>query len=59
MIDNLPSNYDSWRLASPYDDDSRYCCDRCEDVLPLDSLQEVGGKLYCEYCVEKLAEEEE
>lgn len=50
---NLPSNYDTWRLASPYDDEN-CSCDRCEkSVYSEKELTETdSGEYYCESCSE-------
>lgn len=45
IMDNLPNNYDTWRLATPdhYDDNT---CIRCEEN------ESEYGEDYCEYCAE-------
>lgn len=53
------SSYDNWKLSNKYEDDSRSLCERCDDVLPIDSLEEIKGKLYCIFCVERLTDEME
>lgn len=52
-------NYDNWKLSSKYEDATRGLCDRCCDVLPIDSLEEIKGKFYCIFCVERLTDEME
>lgn len=52
MNDGLPSNYDAWRLASPYDDE-KCTCDKCEEEVTDEKLFETSnGDYYCERCAE-------
>lgn len=46
------------RLAYERLGEGRACCTRCEDVLPYECLHEHKGSDYCEFCLDKLVDEE-
>lgn len=51
MTDGLPSNYDAWRLASPYDEQN-CSCDKCEKKLydETELTETTEGDYRCESC---------
>lgn len=50
-MDNLPSNYDKWRLDSP---DEKTWCSCCEhDTAEKDLIESVLGDSLCEACSEQ------
>lgn len=53
------SQYDNWKLSNRYDDNNRAICDGCSDILPLDNLEVIGDKVLCNFCAERITDEEE
>lgn len=55
MNDGLPNNYDAWKLATPWDDETKCECEKCQEHYHLDDLTETTSrKMLCEYCIEDL-----
>jgi len=56
MKNMLPNNYDTWRLASPYDNESKYECEQCQESCSIDNLIETTSfKNICENCIENFS----